>query len=140
MKKIGLFSIVLAAATFVMVSCGGGETAPAETTEVAAAPVEAAPVEAAAPAFDIQKGKVVYDQLCTACHAVGVAGAAKLDDKARWEESAAKGLATLHTNAIKGFTGTYGVMPAKGGNPNFTDDDMKNAIAYMLNTAGVTAQ
>jgi cytochrome c5 len=31
-------------------------------------------------------------------------------------------------------------MPSKGGNPNFTDQEVKDAVAYMLDQAGVVVE
>lgn len=146
MKRISLLLTVFAAFAFFMVSCGGSESPKAEETavpEVAQAEEvqePAAEETTEAVAYDIEAGKAIYDKACFACHAAGVAGAAKLDDKARWEVTAAKGLTTVQTNSINGFTGEYGVMPPKGGNTTFTDDEVKNAVAYMLSEAGVVAE
>jgi len=110
--------------------CGGGEK-PAETT--------APEVTAAGPAFpvNLENGKRVYDTYCHTCHVPGVAGAAPLTDKARWTTQAAKGMPTLHKHVIEGFTGTYGVLPAKGTCMECTDQDLYDAIHYMLGQAGV---
>jgi len=78
--------------------------------------------------------------MCQACHVAAVAGAAKLEDNARWELTAAKGLETINANAINGYTGEFGVMPAKGGMATFTDEEVKDAVAYMLSEAGVSAK
>jgi len=89
---------------------------------------------------DYGNGKEVYDQLCMACHLAGVTGAPKFDEKERWQTIADQGMAVLENHAIKGFTGEKGVMPAKGGNPALSDDDIKNAIKYMLVQAGATVK
>lgn len=141
MKRISLLLTVFAAFVFFMISCGGAETPKAEE---AAAP-EVAPTEevaepVAADVVNLEAGKAIYEKACFACHVAGVAGAAKLDDKARWDISAAKGIATLNEHAINGYTGDNGVMPPKGGNATFTDQEVKDAVAYMLSTAGVTAE
>jgi cytochrome c5 len=88
---------------------------------------------------NLDNGKAVYDKACIACHWKGVAGAAALTDKDRWEEIAAKGMKTLHQHAIDGFQGEYGVMPAKGTCADCSDQDLYDAISYMLKEAGVTA-
>ena len=72
-----------------------------------------------------------------ACHMTGIAGAAALTDKARWTKVASKGLDGLSKSAINGFTGEYGVMPAKGACADCSDTDILVATAYMLNEAGV---
>lgn len=38
----------------------------------------------------------------------------------------------LYEHAIKGFTGSKGSMPAKGGNPSLSDDDVKVTVDYMV--------
>ena len=143
MKRIGLLSAIAISATVLLVSCGGAE-APKTTEEVA--PVvteEVAPVVeevAAVATADLTNGEEIYKKSCFACHDTGAGGAAKLDDKARWDATAAKGLETVDKNAIVGFTGDNGVMLAKGGNAALTDDEVKNAVAYMLDKAGVVAE
>ena len=47
-------------------------------------------------------------------------------------EIVAKGKDTLYTHAIDGFKGTAGVMPAKGGNPALTDEQVKATVDWML--------
>ena len=39
----------------------------------------------------------------------------------------------LYANAINGYTGELGMMPAKGGNPNLSDDEVKAAVDYITN-------
>ena len=100
-----------------------------ETTDMAAAEVEALAVVADG------RGKEVYDAACFICHASGVAGAPKLGDAAAWSERAAKGMAILYEHSIKGFMGENGLMPPKGGRPDFSDDDVKAAVDYMVNSS-----
>jgi cytochrome c5 len=84
---------------------------------------------------DASKGKSVYDATCFACHGTGVAGSPKFGDKAAWKDRIAKGMATLDKHAIEGFQGKSGVMPAKGGNTSLSDEDVKAAVAYMVEHA-----
>ncbi len=86
---------------------------------------------------NLENGKKVYTKICIACHMTGVAGAPALKDKTRWEEIAAKGMSQLHHDAINGFTGKTGVMPARGSCSDCSDQDIYDAVAYMLNKAGV---
>ena len=74
-------------------------------------------------------GKTIYDNLCNSCHTAGVAGAPKLGDKAMWGPRIAEGLDTLIKHAIEGYNGPDGnFMPAKGGNPALTDEQVKAAV------------
>ena len=148
MKKVFLFLALFAASTMIMTSCGESENAqPAEgeaTEEVAEeAPVaeetvvtEEATTEGVA-LGDATHGAEIYTSACLACHGTGIAGAAKLDDKARWEATAALGLATVYDHSINGFTGENGIMPAKGGTATLTDQDVHDAVTYMFEQAGV---
>jgi cytochrome c5 len=65
------------------------------------------------------------------CHAAGIAGAPKTGDKAAWTARVTKGQQTLYDNAIKGIN----LMPAKGGNPNLSDAQVKAAVDYMLSAS-----
>lgn len=108
--------------------------APAAAPVVAAAPAAPAPAAAAAPApaaipVSAAAGEALYKQVCTACHAAGVAGAPKFGDKAAWAPRVGQGLDALTASAIKG----KGAMPPKGGAAAASDADIKAAVQYMLN-------
>lgn len=79
-----------------------------------------------------QSGEQVYGAVCKSCHDAGLAGAPKLGDKAAWSARIAQGERTVVEHAIKGIR----AMPAKGGNPALTDDEVHRAVAYMANTVG----
>ncbi|HQR12480.1 MAG TPA: c-type cytochrome [Casimicrobiaceae bacterium] len=83
-------------------------------------------------------GEKVYAQVCKACHDAGLAGAPKFGDKTAWGARIATGEATLAQHAIAGFQGKSGVMPAKGGNADLTDDEVRRAVVFMANAAGAT--
>lgn len=93
----------------------------------------AADPDAASGAVD---GTKVYNGLCAGCHAVGAGGAPKAGDKAAWGPRIAKGKDTLYNHAINGFQGSNGVMPARGGNPKLTDDEVKAAVDHLVKLAG----
>lgn len=81
-------------------------------------------------------GKTIYDNLCHSCHTAGVAGAPKLGDKGAWGARIAEGIATLTKHAIEGYTGPDGNhMPAKGGNPSLTDEQVTNTVKWMADQA-----
>jgi cytochrome c5 len=76
-------------------------------------------------------GKKLYDTVCTACHAAGIAGAPKTGDKAAWKPRIATGKEALYSSAIKGKN----AMPAKGGLASAADADVKAAVDYMVSQA-----
>ena len=43
-----------------------------------------------------------------------------------------QGIEVMYENAIQGFQGQTGMMPAKGGFVHLSDDDVKAAIDYMV--------
>ncbi|MAF07951.1 MAG: cytochrome c5 family protein [Acidiferrobacteraceae bacterium] len=90
---------------------------------------ETVQVAAAATAID---GAGVYQSACMACHAAGVAGAPRVGDIAGWADRIAQGGDTLYTNAIQGFQGEAGMMPAKGGNMALSDGEVKAAVDHMV--------
>ena len=89
-------------------------------------------VKAPKPAVKVHKGEAVYKKTCFACHDNAVLGAPKLDDKANWAPRIAKGMEVLYSNAINGYQGVQGNMPAKGGNAPLSDDEVKQAVDYMV--------
>ncbi|MFZ2299498.1 cytochrome c5 family protein [Aquabacterium sp.] len=125
-------TMALAAATLVLAACGKSE-APATATapEPTPAPVTQAPAPAPAPTAENAVGKSVYGKTCALCHAAGVAGAPKPGDKADWAPRIAQGKDLLYKHAMEGFTGSKGVMPARGGSTTLTDDEVKAAVDYM---------
>ena len=156
MKALKLLPLVLAIA---LSACGEKKTdtaaeqpaasaaavasAPAASAPVAEAPAPAAPAAPATPAAapaasakaagasDLVKGEQVYTATCLACHGAGVLGAPKFGDKAAWAPRIAKGIDTLHTNALNGLN----MMPPKGGNAGLSDSDLKSAVDYMVSKA-----
>ncbi|ERJ19580.1 cb-type cytochrome c oxidase subunit III protein [Salinisphaera shabanensis E1L3A] len=80
-------------------------------------------------------GDEVYANVCSACHASGVAGAPKTSDTAEWKKRLdEQGKDTLYSRAINGYKG----MPAKGGNPDLSEEEMHKAVDHILGEAGAT--
>ncbi|MEI7933431.1 MAG: c-type cytochrome [Chlorobiaceae bacterium] len=77
-------------------------------------------------------GKRVYDANCAGCHDAGVAGAPKPGDNAAWKERMTQGFEVIVNKSIQGFDGTTGAMPPKGGNAVLTDEEVSNAVAFMV--------
>ena len=76
-------------------------------------------------------GATVYNTLCSACHATGVAGAPKTGDKAAWAPRIATGSAALLKSATEGKN----AMPARGGAADLTDAELKAAVDYLVGKA-----
>lgn len=90
--------------------------------------------ETAAPAAELT-GEQVVAQVCAACHQAGVLQAPKIGSKEEWEPRLTQGLDALVANAIKGIN----TMPARGGNPDLSDELVREATLYMLAQSGVEA-
>ncbi len=113
------------------------EMAPAEEPKAAAAetaPVEEPKAEQVAAASAGRPGDEIYKMACAACHIAGVAGAPKTGDNAAWAKRAEAGVDALVSTVVKG----KGAMPAKGGNASLSEDDIRNAVNYLLEQAGVS--
>ena len=80
-------------------------------------------------------GESVYNGLCVNCHGIAALAAMipQTGDAAAWGPRIEKGADALYENAINGYTGELGMMPAKGGNPALSDDEVKAAVDYILN-------
>ncbi|MGB4946597.1 MAG: c-type cytochrome, partial [Candidatus Competibacter denitrificans] len=100
-------------------------------------PVARVSFEQPKPAVAVKlSGAEVYNKVCAACHAAGTLGAPKVGDKAQWETRLAQGLDTLVTHSVSGLR----AMPAKGGDPSLTEANLKDAIGYMLDQAGIKTE
>jgi cytochrome c5 len=91
-----------------------------------ATPATGAPVKAAA-AGSADAGKNLYNTVCMACHAAGLAGAPKTGDKAAWKPRIARGKDSLYNSALHGKN----AMPPKGGSAA-SDADVKAAVDYLV--------
>lgn len=101
---------------------------PGELPETEAEAVAAATT----PVAEALTGPQVYNQACLACHAAGVAGAPILGDAGAWAPRIAQGIETLRTRAVEGYTGSAGYMPPKGGRLDLSDQEIYDAIDYMV--------
>jgi len=89
--------------------------------------VEEAPVVASGP----MSAEQVFNSACMACHATGAAGAPKVGDAAAWAPRIAQGMDVLINHAINGFN----AMPPRGGAAQLSDDEVKSAITYMVDSS-----
>jgi len=77
-------------------------------------------------------GTSVYEKNCMVCHGEGIAGAPRTGDIDAWKERMPKGIDAMVTIVIDGVQGYSGAMPPRGGNPNLSDDQIREAVQYMV--------
>ena len=73
-------------------------------------------------------GELVFQGTCRVCHAQGINGAPIYGNKKMWGKRLPQGIPTLIEHATNG----YGLMPAKGGNTDLTEQDISDAVHYMV--------
>ncbi|WP_299234017.1 c-type cytochrome [uncultured Halomonas sp.] len=73
-------------------------------------------------------GEAIFNQICMACHMTGAAGAPVRGEADQWAPRLEQGIETLYDHSINGFN----AMPAKGGNPSLSDDEVKAATDYLI--------
>jgi len=76
-------------------------------------------------------GQKVYDKTCSVCHADGLSGAPRLGNAAEWAPRISSGKDALLDSVRKG----KGLMPPRGGNDKFDDNDLRAAVEYILSKA-----
>ena len=103
---------------------------PGEEHEAAAPTVQTA-VEPE-PVATAMSGPQVYNAACLACHGAGVGGAPVLGDVAGWADRIAQGMDVLNDHALNGFAGNAGYMPPKGGRVDLSDQEVIDAVTYMV--------
>ena len=116
----------------------GSEEAAAEETAAAegdaaaeeemAANEDAAASEEASGGSDLDGEALYASSGCVACHDNGVAGAPTKGDSEAWAARLEKGADELYASAINGI----GAMPAKGGNPNLSDEEVMAVVDYLM--------
>ncbi|HEX7439604.1 MAG TPA: c-type cytochrome [Caldimonas sp.] len=91
------------------------------------------PVGGATPAV-VRSSEAIVQNQCAQCHQAGQEGAPKIGDRPAWIPRLKKGLDPLVASAIHG----HGPMPARGGLPDLSDQEIRGAILYMF-TYGLPA-
>ena len=104
---------------------------PGEEQESSGPTVEA--VEQPEPVAAARSGPDVYNMACLACHATGAGGAPVVGDTDAWAPRIAQGTDVLNDHAINGFTGGAGVMLPKGGRADLSDQEVIDAVTFMVN-------
>lgn len=109
-----LYLLVIAAPIWaVLAGCG---------EDVATAPAEA---DLSPP---LAEGEKIVKANCFVCHAQGINGAPIIGNDKMWAPRAPQGIEILVEHAMSG----YGLMPAKGGNDELGEREIRLAIGYML--------
>ncbi|ASQ45055.1 c-type cytochrome [Legionella clemsonensis] len=99
-----------------------------QKTAAPAATMQPAETETTA-AKQEEPGQAIYEKYCSVCHRDGVAGAPKFRVAADWKERlATKKFEGLTASAIKGIN----AMPPKGTCMECSDEEIKDAVQYML--------
>ncbi len=105
------------------------------TTASSKISVDSADTSAATPATPTQQvadagrtAEQLYVKACAVCHTSGIMNAPRLGDRAGWQPRIARGVEQLYAGAINGI----GTMPAKGGRTDYTDQEVKAIVDYML--------
>lgn len=93
---------------------------------------EAKPTKESSLDSEMKMGGSIYGKSCVICHGSGVTGAPIFGDKVAWAPRIKQGLELLNKHALEGYAGEAGVMPAKGGNPSLSDQEINAAVLYMV--------
>lgn len=83
-------------------------------------------------ALAAQSGADVYATTCIECHGSGKFQAPLFGYARQWKKLIREGLNDLVPSALAGIR----KMPAKGGNPDLSDEEIARAVIYMANAAG----
>ncbi len=113
-----------------MQNCRGGAAIEFHSEVAPLIPAVAVAAEAAAAA--VHPGEETYEQYCSICHKVGVGGAPIVGESATWTSRLQHGVDSLVTNALNGMSSGEGVMPPKGGFTHLSDEDVEQAVLFML--------
>nr|MBO2515259.1 hypothetical protein [Gammaproteobacteria bacterium] len=110
-----------------------GQAALAESDDTAASASRLSKPEAATATLD---GQQVYNNVCIACHhPPGIGGAPAIGDRDAWAPRIAQGMETLIDHALRGYSGSTGIMPRKGGRLDLSDEEIIGAVEYMVEQA-----
>ena len=120
---------------FLTSSSGGGAVAPGPAPVAPAGDATGAAAAgqtadaAAGQTGDVAAGQSVFNGTCVGCH--GSNGAGALPGVPNLRQKLGKSNQTLINNIISGVQTGPIAMPPRGGNPNLTNADIANVVAYM---------
>ena len=77
---------------------------------------------------DLELGAEIVKHNCKVCHAQGINGAPIIGNRKMWGPRLDKGRPALVANAVNGV----GLMPAKGGRSELSEQEIDLAVGYFL--------
>jgi cytochrome c5 len=77
-------------------------------------------------------GQRTYESSCASCHEAGAHGAPHAGRAHDWASRIERGRENLYEVALKGKTAGDRIMPPRGGNPRLTDEQVKQAVDYLI--------
>ena len=85
----------------------------------------------------LAQGRALWLENCEGCHGYGIDGAPVPMRPRDWQARLAQPRSVLYGHAIDGFFGPDdSMMPARGGNDELTDAQVRAAVDYMVELAG----
>lgn len=118
------------AAVLALMACGKQKVDEEKTAELIQ-PVARVELAGAEQSSGPKSGEQIAQTVCGACHTTGLLNSPKTGDKAAWAPRIAQGVEVLYKSSINGKN----LMPARGGNPALSDDEMKAAVDYLVKQA-----
>ncbi len=79
-------------------------------------------------AADLLAGEEIVNKNCKVCHAQGINGAPVLGNTKMWSDRKNQPLETLVKHVTEGF----GLMPPKGGATDLNEEQITQAVKFML--------
>tara|TARA_Y100001935_G_scaffold219652_1_gene192967 strand:+ start:144 stop:527 length:384 start_codon:yes stop_codon:yes gene_type:complete len=88
---------------------------------------------------DLKNGRKVFNKACITCHLYGTGGSIMLNDSLSWSRVISKkDKIEIYSNVYNGYMGEKGPMPYKGGCLDCSDEDLMDAIEYILSINGLS--
>lgn len=81
---------------------------------------------------ELVAGRDIYRNTCMLCHDRGDGGAPRIDSAVAWRARLEQPEDVLVLHATEGFRGERGTMPPRGDKPDLTDDEVRQAVQYMM--------
>lgn len=79
------------------------------------------------------QGRTVWLGTCQDCHGNPLADAPQVKDAEAWAPRLGQSRAALYDHALGGYSSSeWTEMPARGGNPDLSDDEVRAAVDYMV--------